>query len=214
MRILKTTGIAAMTAALAFLPSQLEAQQLDPDIEERDLSLMVRAGPSMPAADLAEITNDFGTAFGAEVGLPLNQRVSVTVDGNVDMFNGATIAGPDLRLWHYGAGVDVETTPRETPWTVTLSGGLNATTMDSDVFDPADVESGDFTQTYFGVNTGVQLGYEINRSVDLAVRGATFFVFADEEETGVLTDLNGTEAFGTAVTVPLTAQVNVSIPNN
>jgi hypothetical protein len=214
MHILKTTGMAVMAATLAFSTSQLDAQQLDPDIEERDLSVMVRAGPSMPAADLAEITNDFGTALGAEVGLPLNRRLSVTVDGNVDMFNGATLAAPDMRLWHYGAGLDLETTPRETPWSVVLSGGLNATTMDSDVFDPADADSGDFTQTYLGINTGVQVGYEINESVDLALRGATFFVFADEEETSVLTDLNGTEAFGTAVTVPLTAQVNVAIPNN
>ena len=214
MRALRQTGIAAVAAALAFLPSQLDAQQLDSDIQNRDLKLTVRAGPSMPAADLAEITNDFGTALGAEVALPLSQRVSLSVDGNVDMFNGATILNPDMRLWHYGAGLDVETTPEDTPWSVVLSGGVNATTMDSDAYDPADVDSGDFTETYLGVNGGVQIGYEINRSVEVAVRGATFFAFADEEETAALTDLSGTEAFGTAVTVPLTAAVNIRIPNN
>lgn len=213
MRTLKTTGIAAMAAALAFLPSQLDAQQLDPDLQDRDLNLSVRAGSSMPAADLAEITNDFGTALGAELALPLNQRVSLTVDGNLDMFDGATVAIPNMRLWHYGAGVNVETTPVRNPWSVIISGGVNATTWDSDTFDPTD-DSGDFTETYLGLNGGVQVGYEINESVDVALRAASYVTFADEEDTEALTSLNGAEPFGTAVTVPLTAQVSIDIPND
>lgn len=214
MRTLRMTGIAVLGAALAFLPSQLDAQELDPDIMDRTLHLSVRAGPSMPAADLAEITDDVGTALGAELAVPLNQRVSLSIDGNVDMFDGATVAVPNMRLWHYGAGVNLETMTPQTPWSVTFTGGLNLTTMDSDEFDPADADDNDFTETYLGLNSGVQVGYAVNENVDVAVRAATFFTFADEEDTAALTDLSGTEAFGTAVTVPLTAAVNIAIPND
>jgi hypothetical protein len=203
MHALKITGVAILSAALAFVPGE----RLDAQIAEGGTSLSLRAGPTMPVADLSDVTDDMGTALGAELGFPVAEQLAFTVDGNVDLFNSATTA--DVRLWHYGAGLDLQATPNESPLSVVVSGGANATTIETGEVGPTD--AGDFTETYPAVNAGIEVGYDVSQSVELAVRGAGFYVFADEDETAALADgIDGAEAFDRAVTVPITAALSIA----
>lgn len=109
-------------------------------------------------------------------------------------------------------GLDVEATPDESPFSVVISGGANATTMDSgERIDPT-VDEG-FKDTYLGVNAGLEIGYDVTERVELAVRSARFYVFADEDETSVLAEgIEGAAPFDRAITVPITAELSIG-PN-
>src|SRR5690606_26692212 len=159
---------------------------------------------------LADIT-EVGAAIGAGVSIPVAGRLAISLDGNVDMLSAADQGPADMRLWHYGAGLQYDVSPRDTPWSVVLHGGANATTMDTEEF--AGAPDGDFTETYFGLNSGLEVGYDVSDDVQIAVRGSSFFVFADEEETEILFAGTDLTPFETAVTVPITAEVHISIPN-
>jgi hypothetical protein len=78
--------------------------------------------------------------------------------------------------------------------------------MDAGTLDPTDAEGQN--ETCLGVNAGIQIGYDVTESVQLAVRGASFYVFADEDETSVLTEgIEGATPFDRAITVPITAEL-------
>ena len=206
----RTAAMVAATALLGILPSGRLAAQMTTEFGSRSLSLTVSAGPSMPINQLSRIT-DTGAAIGADVAYGLTNRLAVTLDGDVDALTGHESIEPDMRLWHYGGGLQVDVTPRQSPFSIMLAGGANATTIDT---SPIGIDSNtDFTHTYFGLNGGLELGYDVSKNVDFAVRGSSYFVFANKTQTAVLTNGTGAQPLATAVTIPVTAELHIALPN-
>ena len=74
-------------------------------------SIEGRGGIAVPASDLANL-QDVGPSFGVGLMYPLNPRVSLRLDGDVDILSGVDADGsgpeaPDLNIYHYTAGLEV-----------------------------------------------------------------------------------------------------------
>lgn len=210
MKAHRTAAIAAAVAVLGLVPGQRLAAQMRTSSTRGAFSATMAAGPSMPVDQLAKIT-DTGAALGADVAYSLTNWLALTADGDVDFLTGHALE-PDMRLWHYGGGLEVELAPNRTPWSVQLDGGANATTMDTSPFGGID-NSTDFTHTYFGLDGGLEVGYNVSRNVDVAVRGSGYFVFANKTDTQSLVAGSGVQPFSTAVTIPVTAELHIALPN-
>jgi hypothetical protein len=171
-------------------------------------------GLAVPAARLADLT-DVGPSFGLGVAYEVAPRVSLFASGDLDLLDGADLGNgtraPDLRLWHYRAGVQLHLVrPEVSRWTVMADLGLGATTIDSERFAVAG-EDRDFRETYFSTHGGIRFGYAFGPRVTGFLGGRVNLAFADEDETRVFADLNpeAVRAFDRAWTVPLLAGVNV-----
>lgn len=215
---MRTFGtVTALAVAVALIPLDTPAQaQMAGDTGK--WSVDARGGIAVPAGDLADAV-DVGPTFGLGVAYRIHPRVSIRVDGDLDIYSGADVATtvgelelPDLNLWHYNAGVAVELTePGASPWDVTVNLGAGATTFDGDAFTTsggATVEG--ITETYFTGNGGLKIGYDVHESVNLYAGGQWYLAFTDEEDTAALTDGTlQTEGFDTASSLPLTLGVKV-----
>jgi len=176
-----------------------------------------RGGISVPAGDLADLPIEVGPSFGAGVGYYVTPRVAIRGDGSVELFSGDDLAGggtgPDITLWHYNAGVEVELTqPGAGPWDVTANVAGGATTWDTDRFTSGTGTSDDL-ETYFTANGGLKAGYDVTPSVNVFVGGQWYLQFTDEEDTRALASLTPdlSEGFDTASTVPLYAGIEFKL---
>jgi hypothetical protein len=173
-------------------------------------------GISIPASQLGKLA-DAGPAVGAQLGYWLSPRVALRLGGQIDLLDGArvseSVVGPDLRLWHYSAGVEANLLPSARRWSLFAGAGLGATTFDSDEFvvDPG-VED-EFRETYFTADAGLRLGYLFSPRFTAFVGTRAFLSATDEEDTGrlALVDPTVLEPFGTAWTFPVTAGLTVRI---
>lgn len=139
-----------------------------------------RAGVGIATGDLADLPiDDVGPTFGVGIGYYLSPRIAIRADGDLEIFSGEAAASPtngageapDLNLWHYNAGLEVELTrPGASAWDVTANVGGGATTMDA----------GD-TETNFTANGGLKLGYDVSRAANVFVGGQWYLQFVDEE---------------------------------
>ncbi|MGD2046994.1 MAG: outer membrane beta-barrel protein [Gemmatimonadota bacterium] len=201
-------GAIALTC-LATLPAAAAGQT-----DESTVDLSVHAGPTMPASDLADIT-DVGPAVGADIAFWINDHLAVTVDGSVDMLRGDDRADalPDVQLWHYGAGLETNVMPVSSPVTFELMGGAGATELRTNHFDPTGPGAPDRLQeTYFGLNAGAEAGYQVSDNIDVALRGGAFFTFTDATDLRPLSDMAPqVDGFDSMVTLPLTLQVDVGL---
>lgn len=201
--------LATALACLAVLPAAAASQ-----MDESTVDLSVRAGPSMPAGDLAEVT-DVGPSIGADVAFWINDHFAVTVDASSDMLRGdeRSAALPDVQLHHYGAGLEADIMPRTSPVSFTLIGGGGATTVQTNMIESSEPSTPDhIAQTYFGVNAGAEAGYEVSDNIALALRGGAYFAFTDALDLSPLSDLSpNVDGFDSMVTLPLTLQVEVGL---
>lgn len=175
-----------------------------------------RAGVTVPTGDLADLNvADVGPAGGLGVGYEVHPRVTITADGAFELLPGDSPAGdalaPDIRLYHYNAGVEVELTPPETGrFDVTASVAGGATTWDTDEFT-ANGTGAELSETYLTANGGLEAGYQVSRSVNAFVGGQWYMQFTDEAETAPLAqtaDLS--EGFDRASTIPVYAGLELS----
>lgn len=183
-----------------------------------------RAGVTVPTGDLADLNvSDVGPAGGLGIGYEVHPRVTITADGAFELLPGDSPAGgsdsspagdalaPDLRLYHYNAGVEVELTPPETGrFDVTANVAGGATTWDTDEFT-ANGTRAELSETYLTANGGLEAGYRVSRSVNAFVGGQWYMQFTDEAETAPLAqtaDLG--EGFDTASTIPVYAGLELS----
>lgn len=125
---------------------------------------------------------------------------------------------PDVRFWNYGGGIDFDLMGRnsESPLELQAKVGAGATTLDTEdrVDPPAGEDEPDITQTYPNVNAGLEVGYRVAENVSAAVGTAALFAFVDEEETAPLMALNpAAEPLETAMMFPITARIQIGIPN-
>lgn len=174
-----------------------------------------RGGVGIPAGELADVA-DVGPAFGAKIGYELHPRVTLRAAGDVEFLPGADLANgteaPDLRLWHYNGGVDVQLAPPTSRWSLIVTGAGGATTIDSDSF--GGVSGGnDFSHTYFTLNGGAQVGYAVSPRVNVFAGGLAYVTFADEEDTVAFATLSPeVDAFDTALSIPLFAGITLRTP--
>jgi len=140
-----------------------------------------RGGIAVPAGDLADLAVEgVGPTFGLGVGYYVHPRVALRIDGDVDFLSGdegtGGATGPDITLFHYNAGAEVELTrPGAGPWDVTANGGL-------------------------------KVGHDVNRNVNVFVGGQWYLQFTEEADTQPVAELAGlTESFDSASTIPLYA---------
>lgn len=209
MSAIMATAVGAAMLLLG-LPGGAAAQAVD-----RPWVLEGRGGISVPAGELADVF-DVGPSFGVGVGYRVHERVTLRVDGDVGLLNGADLAtgaeAPDTRLWHYNGGVEFEITePNRSPWSLTANLGAGATTISGDDFaapltNPVTGETvDDFSETYFTANGGLRVGYAVSPSLDVFAGGQWYLAFADEDDTAVYSVLSPSEidAFDTASEIPI-----------
>ncbi len=169
------SAMLALLAGLTLLPSAAMAQ----------LNFEARGGAGIPAGDLADLTDVGGTA-GAGIGYWVHPRVNLRLDGDVDILTAAESGGlPDLRLWHYNGGIEASLLDRSrTRWKLLTNVGAGATTIDSDEFGGTDL-----TRTYFALNGGLKVGYDVSDNVNFFVGGQAYLTFADEDDLRPLSTL-------------------------
>lgn len=214
----KTLGaVLTLAFALALIPlaSPAQAQMSG---ETGTWSIDARGGVAVPAGDLSDAV-DVGPTFGLGIAYRVHPRVSIRVDGDLDIYSGADLqtgAGtfelPDLNLWHYNAGVGIELTePGASRWDVTANLGAGATTFDGDAFTTSGgttVEG--LSETYFTANGGLKFGYDVHPNVNVYAGGQWYLAFTDEEDTAGLTGGTGQgEGLDTASSLPLTLGVKL-----
>jgi hypothetical protein len=206
-----TTGrfgaVLATAALLLALPGAARAQQ--------QFQIAGRGGIGIPTGDLADIA-DVGPTFGLKLAYRVHPRVALRVDGDVEILGGADLnsgaQAPDLTLWHYNGGVEVEVLePGRSPWSLAVNAGAGATTFDSDQF--AGVSGGnDFSETYFSLNGGLEIGYDVQSNVRVYVAGQAYVIFADEQDTAAFAALSPeVNAFDTVLSIPVTAGVSIAL---
>lgn len=197
-------------AASAFLALAFPA---DADAQGR-FSFSGQGGIAVPAGDLADFT-EVGPAFGGGIAYWFSPRVAIRADVDASLLNGKDSEGtgpegPDASLLHYNAGLQVNlTNPDATPWNFMLNVGGGASTLDVD-----DVEGvlTDFSETYFALNGGLGIGYDLSQNLSIFVDGQWYLTFTDEEDTAVFADINpevDPEGFSTASDIPLTLGIRV-----
>lgn len=152
--------VAALVLAGSVLvpASDLEAQR-------QGLALEGRAGVAVPAFDLGD-ARDAGFSAGFGLVYDVSRRVGLRGDFDVDALAGSAGAG-DLRLWRYGAGVELRLLePRYTWFRLALRLGAGLTTVDP---DPGT------TDTHFSTDVGMTLGYDMGPGYEAfaAVTGHT-----------------------------------------
>lgn len=201
--------VTAVAALLALHPGAAAAQSSVPTVD-----LSVRGGVSMPTGDLAEIT-DVGPAAGADVAFWINDRIAVSVDASVDMLRGDDRSDllPDIQLWHYGGGLQARLIPPSSPVSIKLLGGAGATGFRTNHFEPAGPGARDrISETYFALNGGAEVGYEMTDQIDLSLRGGAFFTFTDETDLSPLSEMSPeVDAFDSVMTLPITLQVDIAL---
>lgn len=209
MRTVSRIAAFATAAALTVAASgEVDAQAtLDPDSR---WSIDGRAGVGLPVGDLSDF-QDAGFAAGLGIGYRVHPRVTLRVDGDVEVLSGAEIGGSDefvdTNLWHYTGGVEFALTdPTRTPWNVSANVGAGATTFSFDL--ETEAPGVDDTQTYFSTRGGLNVGYFVSSGVEVFARGDAHLMFVDEDdfesepgEPPILED--------TAWSIPLTAGLRV-----
>ncbi len=187
-------------------------------VAQQKVIVGTEGGVALPASRLAKLT-DAGPSFGLKVGYQVHPRIAVNVLGDVDVLNGATLTAaraPDMRLWHYGAGVEAGLLPASAKrWSLNAGIGIGATTFDSDKFviDPDDDTRSGFSETYFTTTGSVRVGYAVNRRLTTYIGSKAFWMATDREDTAMLAALDPTraKAFSSAWTFPVTAGLNYKL---
>lgn len=207
MRNLST--IIGVVALLAFLPMGLEAQ------DQKRFRVDGHGGVVLPTGDLAD-SHDVGPTAGIGLAYRIHPRIALRADGAIDWLQTAELSNgvttPDLRLWHYNAGVEFDMLPQRIEhWSLTTNVGAGATTFDMDELQLMGETGADFSETYFSVNGGAEVGYNVNRYLEFFLGAQTNVMFADEQDTAFLNDVGSElDGFGTVVSLPIYAGASFS----
>lgn len=224
MRKWNTVGPAALASAVLLMAPPGSSAQMTDDTygaERSKVDLSLEGGVAVPATELTEYT-DPGLHLGGEAAWWVNEYMAVRLDGNVNAMPGldeeVAAPMPDVRFWNYGGGLDFDLMGRnsESPVELQAKVGAGATTLDTEdlVDPPAGEDEPDITQTYPNVNAGLEVGYRVAENVSAAVGTTALFAFIDEEETAPLMALNpSAEPLETAMMFPITARIQIGIPN-
>lgn len=162
-----------LPAAAALLASLLLPV---PGAAQQAVGFEGRLGVGLPAFDLADRV-DAGLAVGLDLSYALSSRVSLVAGGDVEFLNGGDdgtgAGGPDLDVWHYGAGLEAQLLdPVMTYWRLSLGGGLGGTT-----FDGVDGGGSRTELSTFGI---LELGYEVSPEADVYLSLRSYLAFTGD----------------------------------
>lgn len=212
----KKFGAALGAIAFAFALTLTAADTVEAQ-QSSWVNLDGHAGIAIPMGDLADVV-DPGPAAGLGFGYYISPRVSVRGDAGLDMLSGVDVgteSAADVRLWHLNGGFDFSLTePAAGSFAAILNVGGGFTVMDSDrIFDGSSDLFIGTNELYPSVNGGLKLAFDLNEDIAFMVGGQAHLIFADEEDTGRIAGVvSDAEAFDTAVSIPVTAGLRVSLP--
>lgn len=191
--------------------------------QERPIEVRARSGPAFAAGALGNVAAIGGTAgLGVAYKFHPNFEARLDVDGEwlddrLDS-RGVRVAPPvSLVHFHVGLGVDF---PRigwqHIPLTfgVNVGGGGTVMTSEGLVREVGSTEPAtfDFEETYFSLNGGAELGYEVSPMVDIFASGQAYLTFVDTDDTQVFRERSPEVGrFGHAWSFPVTAGVRLNL---
>lgn len=230
MRMTEIRRSTIMMATLVAVPVALHAQNMDAEGFDEEsvmvgvptVDLEARAGVAIPSADLLEYA-DPGASFGAGAAWWVSDHVALRADGTFANLQGDEggivnpVTAPDMNLFHYGGGVEVDVPGRSlaTPWNLTINAGAGGTTVDTDDFIETGQGLDDLTETYPNLNAGAEVGRKISEDVLVNVSGQLFYTFMDAEQMSPLAELRVTEGpIEAGVSIPVTLSVRWDLPMN
>lgn len=206
----KLGALLATGAFLVGLPSPAAAQR-----HEHKVNVDGWGGVALPSGALDRVA-DVGAAFGGGLAWRFHPHFAVRGDVEVALLTEVSTGGVQvyapMDLVHFNGGVEInfpEPSYQHTPLTFSLNLGAGATRMQADAtaFVPT------FEATYFTLNSGMKIGYQVHEKVNVFARGALYLIVTDEDETAVFT---GTpiplDAFSEAWSVPITLGVRLTVP--
>lgn len=223
MHARKTITAIALAALLAWLPAQADAQEGDYFIEGR-------GGIGLGLGDVSELTEP-GPTFGVGLGYWIQDRLALTVGGDASFLpgedrapdEGIAIDVPDIRMYHYTAGLQIAVTPRESPFSVRFGGGVGATTIQTDEFPqsflaglPLGVEApedGEFSETQLTFQGNLSVGYRASPRFGIFAGTRPYLALTDRDETEFFhqaVSAADERGFNTAWDLPIHAGVNVT----
>jgi hypothetical protein len=221
-------------AILALLPARADAQfvRYSPVF----WAIEGNAGIAIPMGDLSDMAGS-GVTFGMAGSYFLNPRLALRAEGSIDFLGAgdglASTSDPDLRVFHFSGGFEYHFSDPTSDLMFTLDIGAGGVTFDTDVFSVDNVvctplcttqsgarSSGNFDQTYFSLNGGLQLGYNFARHAPTGTPMVTIFIgadvhmmFADAVDSALLAALYGeSSGFDTVYLIPITAGLRLNIP--
>lgn len=160
------------------------------------VDLNARAGVAVPTFDIADAA-DPGFVFGGGVALWLSERLAARANVDFGSHPGAEVggvAGPDIDVNHYIAGLGLLLTDPASPFYISVNAGAGLLTFNPDV-DGADSNS------YFAINAGAELGYWLSPGLSIFASPQGDIAFSDEDELGT----------GSAWVWPFTAGLKVRL---
>lgn len=172
-----------------------------------------RGGLTLPTGDVSDLAiESTGVALDIGVGYHLTPRFVVRADGGAEFFRGSFSNAPNIRFFHYNAGVEAELTrPDGGPLDVTVNVAGGFSKWDTERAVP--VSGGTFSETYPTFNGGVQVGYDVAPNLNLFLSGQWYQQFTDEDETAPLAeispDLDG--GFSSASSLPISLGLRLKL---
>lgn len=229
----KKLGMAlGAVAALALLPTRADAQfvRYSPVF----WAVEGNGGVMLPLGDLGDVA-DPGLTLGLAGSYFLNPNFALRVEGGLSFLGPADGGGvdPDLTMWAFTGGFEYHITDPGSTTFFTIDLGAGGVTFDTDVFSVDNVtcdprcttstgarSTGNFDNTYFALNGGLQVGYNFAPHGDTGTYMGTIFIgaditiaFANEDDSSLLTALYGNNAgFSSAYAIPITAGLRLNVP--
>ena len=168
---------ASVALVLALSPGTATAQMMD---DRAQVEIDLRGGFYVPTFDISDAA-DPGFGFGAGIGIPVGERLTVRGNADFGFHSGAEVDGvelADINVYHYIAGLGVvlyRSPDGKFELGANAGGGLMT-------FDP-DVDGAD-SYTYPAINVGATMAYQVSPSVSLLLSPQGDIAFSDEEEVG------------------------------
>ena len=161
-------GLGALALALA--PSVADAQGTAPRTFAE-----IRGGAVVPTFDIADVATT-GGSFGATLGFVANPRWVLMAEFDQGMHEDEATGTTDITTSHYIAKVGWSLTgPRERGWEAVVNLGAGAVSFDIDGVD---------SFTYFAINAGAKLAYNLGPSFAFVVSPQGDIAFSKDEEIG------------------------------
>lgn len=215
MHFAKQSRAVLAAAVLLALPAMGQAQVT----EKNAISVEAHAGVSIPVGTFADI-NDVGGAYGGTLvwhflpnwGLRADVDFNLLNDGKADS---GVLLGPPVDLTYFGGGIELnfnQPSYQDLPLTFTVNLGAGMTKYNVDeTYAPTDPASV-LDESYFTLQGGARVGYQLNEYLNLFVQMQTYFIFFDElDSQAYYNPVEGIDSsFNELWLIPVTAGLRVT----
>ena len=167
-RCLRGAALAGLTLAALSVPAS--AQQLDKRLFVEGLG-----GAVVPTFDISDVAKT-GAAFGSTIGYRLNDRWTIMGEFDYGFHKDQATGDADINTLHYigKLGYTILQPKAERGWEALVNLGAGAVTFD--------VQGAPKNFTYFAINAGAKLAYNLNRSFAFVLSPQGDIAFGDESE--------------------------------